>query len=69
MEKFQQKPQRKNHFQLEKEDLTDIIKLSNPPDSSQICKINKLFELKDLLDNIPQSKNENQKIFLVSTKK
>ena len=49
---------------IEKENLTDNIKLSGPPDFDQKYSINQVFNLHDSLDNIPLSKTEIGTIFL-----
>ena len=62
----------KNHTRklfplIEKENLSDSIKLTGPSDISSKYTINKIFNLQNLLYNIPLSKIETQNIFLSVT--
>ena len=54
---------------IEKENLTDNINLSGPPDTDRKYTIHQVFNLHDPLDNIPLSKLEIEKIFLPNTEK
>ena len=66
----QSKMYRTDFFPLiEKENLTDKIKLSGPPDTDSKNTINQNFNLHDSLDNIPLSKLEIENIFLPNTEK
>ena len=54
---------------IEKENLTDNINLSGPPDTDSKYTINQVFNLHDPLDNKPLSKLEIQNTFLPNTGK
>ena len=53
----------------EKENLTDNINLSGPPNNVSKYTKNHVFNLHDPLDNIPLSKLEIENIFLPNTEK
>ena len=53
----------------EKENLTDNINLSGPPDIDSKYTMNQVFNLHDPLGNIPLSKIKTEKIFLPNTEK
>ena len=54
---------------IEKENLTDNINLSGPPNNDSKYSINHVFNLHDPLDTIPLSKTEIEIIFLPLTEK
>ena len=54
---------------IEKENLTDIINLSGPPDTDTNYTINQIFNLHDHFDNKLLSKLEIENIFLPNTEK
>ena len=54
---------------IEKEKLTDKVKISEPPINDLKHTINQGFDLHDPLDTIPLSKLEVENIFLPPTKK
>ena len=68
--KTKQQPHKKDFFPLvEKENLTDKIKLSGPEINDSKYTINQVFNLHDPLDTIPLSKLEVDNIFLPPTEK
>ena len=54
---------------IEKENLTDNINLSGPPDNDSKYTKNQVFNLYDPLDNMPLWKIEIENIFLPNTEK
>ena len=65
-----QKLYKKDTFPLlEKENVTDNVNLSGPPNTDSKYTINQVFNLHDPLDTIPLSKLEIEKIFLPTTEK
>ena len=67
---LRQKEYRTDLFPLiEKENLTDNIQLSGPPDINSKYTINQVFNLHDPLDKITLSKMEIEKIFVPTTEK
>ena len=68
--KIKQQPHKNNLFLLiEKQNLTDKIKLSGPQTNNSKYTINQVFNLNDPLDTIPLSKLEIDNIFLPPTEK
>ena len=67
---IEQKLYKKNLFPLiEKENLTDNITLSGPPNNDSKCSINHVFNLHDPLVTMPLSKTEFENIFSQKQKK
>ena len=54
---------------LEKENLTDNVNLSRPPNLDSKYNINQVFNLHESLDNILLSKTEIENIFLPAREK
>ena len=54
---------------VEKENLTDNMNLSGPPDLDSKFTINQVFNIHDPLYNKPLSKTENKIFFLLATGK
>ena len=54
---------------IEKENLTDNIKISGPPNNDSKYTINHVFNLQDPLDTIPLSKIQIENVFLPITEK